>query len=234
MFLVAILLAATLDTAAIPRMTVEEARALQQKGDAVLIDVRGSVPWELGHIDGAVWLPLGLINQRAGELPEDKTVIAYCTCKSEEVSLEAAASLQKLGFKKVAVLTGGYPAWVAAGYPVSKTEEAPAMSTGGRIGTPAALNCDRSKITAYAGQVTAFKRTKAKTTLTVRTDGGETEKIVLTGDPLRYFLILGTPMTERDWNRVKPGLRARVWVCDGRVKLVDWRPGETAADDAVR
>src|SRR5688572_25028653 len=90
--------------AAIPRIGVEELHSMLKSGDAVAIDVRGSVPFELGHIEGAVWLPFGLIGQRAGDLPKDKLIVAYCTCSKEQVSLEVLAELQKIGFSHVAAL----------------------------------------------------------------------------------------------------------------------------------
>ena len=106
-----LLLAILLTNAAVPRMTPAEVHALVQKGDAVVVDVRGTVPYEMGHVTGAVWMPLGLMNQRASELPQDKLIVAYCTCKAEETSLEAAVLLSKHGFERVAVMQGGYPAW---------------------------------------------------------------------------------------------------------------------------
>lgn len=217
------------------RINVEEARALQLKGEAVLVDVRGSVPWELGHVDGAVWLPLGLVNQRAGELPQDKLIVAYCTCKTEETSLEAAAALKKLGFDNVAVLTGGYPAWVAAGYPTVAVQEvetpAPAAGRGGRLAPPAAVTCDRNRLTVYSGRVTKYSRKAERTVLTIATDWDTTETVSLRGDPSSAYLIQGTPFTAKDWNRIEskkgvlhPGMRANAWVCTGGRTVVDWQP----------
>src|SRR5690349_5666335 len=124
MFLTSILLAATIAVKAdVPRVKPAELKALMDKGEAVAVDVRGSVPYELGHIKGAIWLPLGLVAQRFGELPQDKLVVTYCTCKAEESSLEAAMLLaQKHGLEHVAVLHGGYPAWTEAGLPTEATQ----------------------------------------------------------------------------------------------------------------
>lgn len=224
----------------VPRLSVAEARALQQKGEAVLVDVRGSVPYELGHITGAVWLPLGLINQRAGELPVDKLIVAYCTCKSEETSLEAARALRKLGFEKVAVLVGGYPAWAKAGHPIEMTVEvetpAPAAGgRGGRVAPPAAVSCDRNKLTLYGGTVSKYSRKTGEVSLTIATDWQTTEKVTIRhagDDPSRHFLVAGTPFTKADWPRVEakkgvlhPGMRANAWVCEGGPTLIDWQPG---------
>lgn len=237
LFLLSLLFATTVATT--QHLSVEEARALQQKGEAVLIDVRGSVPFELGHIEGAVWMPLGLVNQRAGELPQDKLIVAYCTCKSEDTSLEAAAALSKLGFERVAVLTGGYPAWVKAGYPTAVAEEvelpaAASSGRGARLAPPAAVACDRNKLTVYSGKITKYSRRKGRTTITIATDWDTTETVTLRhkgDDPSRDYVVLGTPFTPSDWNRVEskkgvlhPGLRANAWVCSGGRTVIDWQP----------
>lgn len=218
----------------IPRLTPAEVHALVQKGDAIVVDVRGTVPYELGHVTGAVWMPLGLMNQRAGELPLDKTIVTYCTCKAEETSIEAAELLAKHGFTRVAVMQGGYPAWKNAGLPVeSNREERPA---GGRVAPPAAVSCDRNELTLYAGKVASYSRSRGKTTLVIDTFSDTREKVTLrhprSDDPSRFFLIHGTPFTDKDWNRIElrrgklhPGMTAFAWVCENGTVVVDWRPG---------
>ncbi|MFL6247212.1 MAG: rhodanese-like domain-containing protein [Thermoanaerobaculia bacterium] len=249
MFLTSILLAATIAVKAdVSRVTAAELQALMAKGEAVAIDVRGSVPYELGHIKDAVWLPLGLISQRFGELPQDKLIVAYCTCKAEETSLEAAMLLaQKHGFEHVAVLHGGYAAWVDAKLPteviqtVEFPESAPAgasTSRGGRLAPPAAVTCDRNQLTSYTGKVKSYKRQRGKTVLVIETTADTTERITLThkdtDDPSRFFLIDSTPFTSRDWSRIErrkgelhPNMSAVAWVCSNGTTIIDWRPGTT-------
>jgi rhodanese-related sulfurtransferase len=249
MFLIPMVLAATIMAKAdVPRVTPAELQALMTKGEAVAIDVRGSVPYELGHITGAVWLPLGLINQRFGELPQDKLIVAYCTCKAEETSLEAAMALsQHHGFERVAVLHGGFPAWKEAGLPteaiqaVEFEESAPggaSVSRGGRLAPPAAVTCDRNQLTSYAGKVKSYKRKHGKTVLVIDTSYGTTETVTLThkggDDASRFYLIDSTPFTARDWNRIErrkgallPNMSAVAWVCRNGATIVDWRPGTT-------
>jgi 3-mercaptopyruvate sulfurtransferase SseA len=60
------------------RVPVAELQALIEKNEAVVIDVRGEVEYKLGHIRGSRSLPLGLLSARAGELPRDKLIVAYC------------------------------------------------------------------------------------------------------------------------------------------------------------
>ncbi|HWT02955.1 MAG TPA: rhodanese-like domain-containing protein [Pyrinomonadaceae bacterium] len=61
------------------RVTPAEARAAVEKGQAVIVDVRGEDSFKAGHIKGALWIPVGDIAARAGELPRGKTIITYCS-----------------------------------------------------------------------------------------------------------------------------------------------------------
>ena len=61
------------------RVTPAEARAAVEKGQAVIVDVRGEDSFKAGHIKGALWIPVGDIGSRAGELPRGKMIITYCS-----------------------------------------------------------------------------------------------------------------------------------------------------------
>jgi rhodanese-related sulfurtransferase len=245
MFFIALLLSIT-TKADVPRLTADQLHAAMQKGEAIAVDVRGTVPYEMEHISNAVWMPLGLMKDRAGELPQDKTLVLYCTCKAEETSLEAAMLLSSFGFTNVAVLHGGFASWKTAGLPVmsnrtpaaseTSTTETPAGAANGRLAPPAAVACDRNKLTAYAGSVRAYKRAKTKTSLTIATSAGTTERLTIAhagaADPSRFFLIFGTPFTAKDWNRIErkkgelqPDMSVVAWVCEGGPTILDWRPG---------
>lgn len=207
MLLIALLLATITTKADVPRITAAELQSLMAKGEAVAIDVRGSVPWKYGRIAGATWIPLGKLDERAAELPQDKLLVPYCTCKAEELSLEAAMALaQKHGFERVAVLVGGYPAWKDAGLPVEvdrevlfdqelrekKQKEAEARAAaeaaaapatggarGGRLAPPDAVTCDRNELTSYAGSAKEYRRGKDATTIVIATSAGTTETVTL-------------------------------------------------------
>ena len=60
------------------RVTIPELQAALEKGEAVVVDVRGSVEYQLGHIKGAINIPLGLIARQVNDLPKDKLVVTYC------------------------------------------------------------------------------------------------------------------------------------------------------------
>jgi hydroxyacylglutathione hydrolase len=61
------------------RLTPAEARAMVEKGQAIIVDVRGEDSYKAGHIKGALWINLNDIGARSGELPRDKMIITYCS-----------------------------------------------------------------------------------------------------------------------------------------------------------
>ena len=67
-----------LPMAEVRRVTIPELRDALEKGEAVVLDVRGEVEYKLGHIKGARSIPLGLIAQHSGDLPRDKLIVTYC------------------------------------------------------------------------------------------------------------------------------------------------------------
>jgi rhodanese-related sulfurtransferase len=228
---------ATVAPAPAPTITPRELYALMQKGDAVVIDVRGSVPYDLGHIDGAISMPLGLVTQRATELPQDKLVAAYCSCKLEEQSNMAVRQLNNHGFERAVALKGGYDAWVAAGLPVVKAVDPDAGAPpppqtprgAGRYMVPPFVTCDRNDVTSYAGVVTSYKRTKSKVTIRIHTDA-DTDETVTVHDAPKSFYVMGERFMSGDWKKIGRGKRVVAWVCkDGSAKI-DWRPGETRGD----
>jgi Rhodanese-like domain len=61
------------------RISADEVRQALAKGKAVLVDVRSKDSYDASHAQGAISIPLGEIESRAGELPKDKLVVTYCT-----------------------------------------------------------------------------------------------------------------------------------------------------------
>lgn len=95
-----------------PHGLEEHARAVQ------ILDVREPDEFSgpLGHIAGAVLIPLGELAGRAGELAHGRPVVAVCRAGSR--SAQATAILKEAGFTDVANLAGGMLRWCAEGYPV--------------------------------------------------------------------------------------------------------------------
>ena len=87
-------------------------------GAVQILDVRETAEFTgpLGHIEGAVLIPLGELAGRLDELRRDQPVVAVCRAGSR--SAQATAILQQAGFGEVANLNGGMLRWRAEGYPV--------------------------------------------------------------------------------------------------------------------
>jgi rhodanese-related sulfurtransferase len=83
-----------------------------------ILDVREMAEFigPLGHIEGAVLIPLGELAGRLDELRRDRPIVAVCRAGSR--SAQATAILQQAGFAEVANINGGMLRWRAEGYPV--------------------------------------------------------------------------------------------------------------------
>lgn len=88
----------------------DEIAHLDPDKDGVL-DVRTPLESELGHIDGAVHIPLEELRQRIGELPKDKRWIAYC--KMGRRGYIAERILTQNGYR-AANLAGGWDTYEPA------------------------------------------------------------------------------------------------------------------------
>ncbi|MBY5839527.1 ArsR family transcriptional regulator [Rhizobium leguminosarum] len=88
-----------------------------QDGLVTVLDVRPEDEFALGHLPGAVNIPLAELERRLGELPVGKEVVAYCRGPYCVLSFEAVAALRKRDYH-VHRLEDGYPEWKAAGLPV--------------------------------------------------------------------------------------------------------------------
>lgn len=84
--------------------------------DVTLLDVRGSAEYREGHISEAVHIPLGYLEARIDEVPDDKPVVVHCL--SGYRSSIAASILHAHGRSPVLNMAGGYQSWTAAGLPV--------------------------------------------------------------------------------------------------------------------
>jgi rhodanese-related sulfurtransferase len=112
--------------AAVPRITVDEARALLGRSDVLFLDVRE--PGEVaasGRVTGALAVPRGLVEFRAdpssplhdAAFDRAKTVVTYCASGGR--SALVGKTLKDMGYANVRNL-GGFKAWLDAGGPTEK------------------------------------------------------------------------------------------------------------------
>ena len=90
-------------------------------GLVTVLDVRPSEEYEVGHIPGALNVPLDEIKKQLARLPKEQEIIAYCRGEYCVLAFEAVAALRKKGFT-ARRLEEGYPEWKAAGLPVEGIE----------------------------------------------------------------------------------------------------------------
>ena len=97
---------------------LQERRAGSHQPAIQIIDVREPQEFcdALGHIQGALLLPLSELSARSGEI--DRSRPAVTVCRSGTRSAQAAVLLQKAGLTQVANLAGGMLRWRAEGLPV--------------------------------------------------------------------------------------------------------------------
>jgi rhodanese-related sulfurtransferase/DNA-binding transcriptional ArsR family regulator len=82
-----------------------------------VLDVRPDDEFALGHLPGAVNIPLRNLKARLSELDPKQEIVAYCRGPYCVLSYEAVAALRACGFK-ARRLEDGFPEWRAAGLPV--------------------------------------------------------------------------------------------------------------------
>jgi hypothetical protein len=113
---------------------------------------------------------------------------------------------------------------------------------GGRLRPPSQVPCSRNELTSFTGDVTGYSRSERRVAISLQTDEGTREKFVLRysgkEELERLYLLWNKPFGPAGWaaiesetRRLRPGMRATVWVCKGGANpLVDWQPPSPRKD----
>jgi rhodanese-related sulfurtransferase len=98
----------------------EVAQQLRTATPPLLIDVREPEEFvgELGHIEGALLVPLDALERRLPKLAGyvDREIVVVCRAGARSAS--AVAMLKRAGFSRIANLKGGMLGWARASMPV--------------------------------------------------------------------------------------------------------------------
>jgi ArsR family transcriptional regulator len=89
-----------------------------------VLDVRPADEFALGHVPGAVNIPLDELEARLAGLDPGREIVAYCRGAWCVLSFEAVAALRARGFG-ARRLEDGLPEWRAAGLPVESASPLP-------------------------------------------------------------------------------------------------------------
>jgi rhodanese-related sulfurtransferase len=99
--------------------TPEDVKRKQEAGESFyFVDVREDNEWQKGHAAGAIHLGKGIIERDIEKaIPDhDAEIILYCGGGFR--SALAGDALQKMGYKNVISMDGGWKRWRELGYPI--------------------------------------------------------------------------------------------------------------------
>ena len=103
------------------RIKEEDYRDIKKKLDAgesmIVIDTREDNEWARGHIPNAVHLGKGVIERDIEKAIPDKDATLVLYCGGGYRSALAADNLQKMGYRNVISMDGGWRGWTEAGFP---------------------------------------------------------------------------------------------------------------------
>ncbi|HMO31365.1 MAG TPA: MBL fold metallo-hydrolase [Lacibacter sp.] len=94
---------------------LEEFKSLVQRDNVQVVDVRGAAEYKAGHVEGAINLFVGKIDQHLDKLDTGKDIVIHC--QAGDRSSIASSVLARHGIR-VKNYTGGYAEWVGTGNPV--------------------------------------------------------------------------------------------------------------------
>jgi rhodanese-related sulfurtransferase len=102
-------------------LSVEEVKEKLENGEKMrLIDVREGEEFARGRLPGAHSLCKGILERDIEELAPEPDTPLVLYCGGGYRSALAAESLQKMGYRNVASMSGGWRAWTESDYPVEK------------------------------------------------------------------------------------------------------------------
>jgi rhodanese-related sulfurtransferase len=96
-----------------------EAARLVGKPGTILIDVREDGEWAESHAVGAVHLGKGVIERDIEVRVPDPETRLLCYCGGGYRSALVVESLQRMGYRNVFSIAGGWRAWTGAGLPMT-------------------------------------------------------------------------------------------------------------------
>lgn len=84
-------------------------KKIESKEDIIVLDVRETAEYAFNHILDAISIPLGELEERAGELQKEKEI--FVVCRTGNRSDMAAQKLKEKGFEKVFNVIPGMSEW---------------------------------------------------------------------------------------------------------------------------
>ena len=111
-----------LDRDSLDPISREELLERSRRGLVTVLDVRPADEFAMGHLPGALNIPLEALDAQLARFHPDQEIVAYCRGAYCVLSFEAVAALRARGFN-ARRLEDGLPEWKAAGFPVEASTE---------------------------------------------------------------------------------------------------------------
>jgi rhodanese-related sulfurtransferase len=102
------------------RVSLDEARAAHEAGQALLIDIREPEEHASGVAPGAQLLPMRQLGRRLGEIPLDPARPVLLICRTQNRSSATLKALRERGYGHVRYVDGGMQEWARRGWPMVK------------------------------------------------------------------------------------------------------------------
>lgn len=104
----------------IREISIEDLLEKQKQGDSfVLLDVREDHEWEAGRLPGSVHLGRGILERDIEKHFPDYNCQIVLYCGGGYRSALAADSLQRMGYRQILSMAGGFRGWKEKGLPVT-------------------------------------------------------------------------------------------------------------------
>ncbi|MCS6807886.1 MAG: rhodanese-like domain-containing protein [Bacteroidota bacterium] len=111
----------------VEQISVHDLYNVRNIADYTLIDMRGHNEYIEGHIEGAINIHVGYVQEQIADLPKSKTLAIYCA--GGDRSSIGGSILLRNGIKNFVNVTGGFNAWKEAGFPYVQGEYPSATPT---------------------------------------------------------------------------------------------------------
>src|SRR5690606_2059810 len=98
------------DNHSLNAVKLDELETMIRNNSVLLMDVRPAGEFEMGHISGAISVPIDELFCCLKDFSKDKEIIAYCRGPFCVLADEAVKTLNEKGYK-VRRLDDGYPEW---------------------------------------------------------------------------------------------------------------------------
>jgi rhodanese-related sulfurtransferase len=108
---------------ALPHVSLEQARAENESGKVLMIDIRESQEHATGVAQGVVLLPMSQVAQRVAEIPKQADQPVLLICNTQNRSRAVTQALQEQGFTNIRYVDGGMSEWAKRGWPMVKPQD---------------------------------------------------------------------------------------------------------------